>query len=118
MHKLGDQWVEIIKGHPHMLKAIDPTCLCQGCLYNGNQGGCMWVHGLDDCESGYRFIIKDLGILNEEGCLPCPWYKEVYPSVYEVGKDSWMAVVESYGITMRATGKTKQQAIDAWNRRA
>ena len=125
--KLNEQWVEELDGKRHMVKAIEPTDLCQGCLYNGNGGGC-WRSGFDDdCEMGSRFIIKDLGILNNFGMLPCPFCGE-YPLVenaYEgvsghntpdgfwriscFGKNHEMAFF---------SGKTRQQAIDAWNRRA
>ncbi len=72
-HKIGEQWVEEIDGKMHMLKADKPVELCQGCLYNGNGGGCLWSGFDDECEMGSRFIIKDLGILNEDGLLPCPF---------------------------------------------
>ena len=117
MHKLGEQWIEVIDGQEHMLKAVDSTYNCNGCAFLGDSGKCLHSSILECPVYRIDAIIKDLGII-KNGRLPCPWYKEVYPSVCEVGKDSWIAVVESYGIMMRATGNTKQQAIDAWNRRS
>jgi hypothetical protein len=76
--KLGEQWIEMIDGQEHMVKAVRPVELCQGCLYNGNGGGCWWKGFDDECEMGSRFIIKDLGILND-GLLPCPFCGS-YPS--------------------------------------
>ena len=32
MHKLGDQWIEIIDGQEHMVKAVENTTgNCKGC---------------------------------------------------------------------------------------
>ena len=38
MRKLGEQWIEVINGEEHMVKAVKPVELCQGCLYNGKIG--------------------------------------------------------------------------------
>ena len=112
--KLGEQWIEIIDGQEHMVKAVRPVELCQGCLYNGNGGGCWWKGFDDECEMGSRFIIKDLGILNKDGCLPCQVCGE-YPKL------------DIHGICLSCRGIKHniwvgwyldlQQAIDAWNRR-
>jgi hypothetical protein len=66
-------------------------------------------------------IIKDLGILNEDGCLPSDF--GVYPEVYEhvlMGINGYMvkAYIPDPHVGKYAWGKTKQEAIDAWNRRA
>lgn len=109
-HEIGDQWIEVIDGKEHMVKAIEPTDLCQGCLYNGNGGGC-WRSGFDDeCEMGSRFIIRDLGILNNYGMLPCPFCGE-YPGK-RVGNDNWKCGCKIGAIA------TWQEAIDTWNRRS
>lgn len=117
MRKLDEQWIEEFDGQEHMLKAVEPFELCQGCLFNCNQGGCCWK-GFDSCHMGHYFIIKDLGILNKDGCLPAAWDKALYPQVYRTTEAIWYAYAESYRIFMEATGKTKQEAIDSWNRRA
>ena len=127
--KLNEQWIEVIDGQEHMVKAIEPTDLCRGCLYNGNGGGCWWSGFDDECEMGSRFIIKDLGILNASGFLPIPFdVPDVYPKypvineycrnidgipeLFQVSY-SHMNCHINFGIY-----NTKQQAIDAWNRRA
>ena len=125
MKELGEQWVEEIDGQEHMVKAVKPVELCQGCLYNGNGGGCWWSGFDDECEMGSRFIIKDLGILNEDGCLPSPWGG--YPKIVRVGREGFCTYKvrfylkhgKVYGFTLiEVTGNTRQEAIDAWNRRA
>ena len=85
--ELGDQWIEIIDGQKHMVKAVAPIELCKGCFFNCNQGGCCWK-GFDNCQMGSFFIIKDLGILNEDGVLPSPWGG--YPKVIRVGKPNFV----------------------------
>lgn len=119
MRKLGEQWVEEIYGKKHMLKAVAPVDLCQGCCFNCNQGGCCW-DGFDDCQMGSFFIIKDLGILNEDGLLPCPFCKE-YPELVEESDENDEAIytVEHECSVLIEAGwwHDRQQAIDAWNRR-
>ena len=93
MHKLGDQWIEVIDGEEHMFKAVTPI-----------------VNGHTD--------IKDLGIL-KDGLLSCPFcgeYTEILKGklgyrIRHVCRDSYV---------MAGTGlyETKQEAIDAWNGRS
>jgi hypothetical protein len=122
--KLGEQWIEIIDGQEHMVKAVRPVELCQGCLYNGNGGGCWWKGFDDECEMGSRFIIKDLGILNKDGCLPCPFCGE-YPIINSDYNDEnkkcfdIICTNEECGCSCETLFYLiKQEAIDAWNRRA
>ena len=129
MKKLGEQWVEEIDGKRHMLKAVEGES-CKGCTFGMMHKG----YGLndihvcdrdDDCPLEYaNTVVKDLGILNEDGCLPSSWGG--YPEVIRVGKPNFVtyfkvSLVVKYGdgsgIQIHVTGKTKQQAIDAWNRR-
>jgi hypothetical protein len=117
MRKLNEQWVEVIDGQEHMVKAVKQTNKCSGCVF------CTSIWCADHNQSERNFdcmtmIIKDLGILNEEGCLPSVWDKALYPQVYRTTETIWYAHAESYGIFMEAKGKTKQEAINAWNRRA
>lgn len=124
MHKLGEQWIEIIDGQKHMVKAVAPIELCKGCLFNCNQGGCCWK-GFDDCQMGSFFIIKDLGILNDDGCLPEERTGE-YPTIKKVVSTELLIWVWWVGIDRKASiaraqlligveALTKQRAIDAWN---
>jgi len=128
--KLNEQWIEVIDGQEHMVKAIEPTDLCQGCLFNGNSGGCWWSCFDDECEMGSRFIIKDLGILNEDGCLPEERTGK-YPTIKDRNEyEGWRLfhiwdciVCEKIGnddeaIEIRVSALTRQEAIDRWNRRA
>ena len=97
MRKLGEQWIEELDRDMHMYKCI----------------------GLNDDMSE---IIKDLGILNEQGCLPAPWDKNLYPNIDNCiidGKDTgWDIYVDCFNIEMVVNAKTLKQAIDLWNRRA
>lgn len=134
MHKLGDQWIEIIDGQEHMLKVVDSTDNCNGCTFLGDSGICLHSSILEfECPVYYiDAIIKDLGILNEYGCLPCPFCGE-YPMLFENENVEEKIVhgVAHYAFTheivmtdekdtddVRHWFYTEQEAIDAWNRRA
>lgn len=118
MRKLGDQWIEVINGQEHMVKAVKPVELCQGCCFNCNQGGCCWK-GFDDCQMGSFFIIKDLGILNEDGLLPCPFCGEYPKIIYPTEYMPVVSIVHPGGEhrILLEFFRNKQEAIDAWNRR-
>jgi len=126
--KLGDQWVEVIDGKEHMVKAVEPIDLCQGCSFNCNQGGCCWA-GFDDCGMGSKFIIRDIGIL-KDGLLPCPFCGEYpYIEIIEPHTHSIATFMPDCDGTMFVMcGKCNcaiavdhcteiQKAKDAWNRR-
>ena len=94
--KLGEQWIEMIDGQEHMFKAVTPI-----------------VNGHTD--------IKDLGILNEDGCLTNCWGE--YPRIEELvdvhTREHWFRCITRNNVYCATESyKTKQQAIDAWNRRA
>ena len=46
MKKLGEQWIEIIDGVDHMVKAVEKVSEksydCTGCIFNGHNGTCMY----------------------------------------------------------------------------
>lgn len=119
-HKLNEQWVEVIDGKMHMLKAVEGgEHWCDGCCFNTGVGNCSW-DSPKYCRNGSEYRIKDLGILNEDGCLPSDF--GIYPEVYEhtlMGIDGYMvkAYTSEPHVGKYAWGKTKQKAIDAWNRR-
>jgi hypothetical protein len=96
MHKLGDQWIEVIDGEEHMFKAVTPI-----------------VNGHPD--------IKDLGILNYNGLLQCPFCGE-YPTPKEEldENDERIYAVEHECYIDVTTGwnHDRQTVIDNWNRRA
>ena len=120
MRKLGEQWIEIIDGHEHMLKAVAPVFDCQGCMYLAEEG-CVNSYLIINCGIGKRFIIKDLGILNEDGCLTNCWGE--YPRIEELvdvhTREHWFRCITRNNVYCATESyKTKQEAIDAWNRRA
>ena len=90
MRKLGEQWVEEIGGKEHMLKCI----------------------GLADDMS---IIIKDLGVLNDDGCL-AEERTGKFPNI-SFSCDEWCIEYNEDYISVACFGVTKQEAIDAWNRR-
>ena len=110
MRKLGEQWIEVIDGKKHMVKEVksdNEHVACPRCMFSGGYGTCVYPE--DDCPVPNGYYIKDLGTLNEEGLLPCPFCGE-YPGK-RVGNDNWKCGCEIGAIA------TMQQAIDAWNRR-
>jgi hypothetical protein len=124
MKELGEQWIEELDGKKHMYKAdeaINKGHVCNGCVFNN--GTCDYQG--DECPVPKGCYIKDLGIINENGCLPSPWGG--YPKIVRVGREDFCTYKvrfylkhgRVYGFTLiEVTGNTRQEAIDAWNRRA
>ena len=96
-HKIGDQWIE--KGSDskmHMYKAVKVV----------TRGLCRDI------------IVKDLGILNDDGCLPAPWDSTKYPKITVlIGNVYNIEVMEGFWF-MQVRGDTLEKAIERWNRRA
>ena len=118
--KLGEQWIEVIDGHEHMLKAVDSTYNCNGCAFLGDSGKCLHSSILECPVYRIDAIIKDLGIM-KDGLLPCPFCGE-YPTLKEEldeNDERIYAVEHECNIDM-TTGLNhdRQTLIDAWNRRA
>ena len=92
MRKLGEQWVEEIDGKKHMLKAVEGEN-CTGCAFGKMHkgSGLNNIHVCDredDCPLEYSdTVVKDLGVLNEDGCLPSPWGG--YPKIVRVGSEGF-----------------------------
>lgn len=110
--QLNEQWIEVIDGKKHMLKAVQSVDIgaCTACDFEGQESKCAGFPNSVCGSNSNSFIIKDLGVLNEDGLLPCPFCGE-YPGK-RVGNDNWKCGCEIGAIV------TWQQAIDAWNRRA
>jgi hypothetical protein len=149
MKNLNDQWVEVINGVEHMLKAVEGH-ECLGCAYGyrlvsfvaRDDGDCEEMLYEHECKircpfDTYNLIVKDLGILNADGFLPCP-FTGVYPRLKEIEKGCVWEVEASivqkvskedeqafcwddeyyrFANQTYVMGASKQQAIDAWNRR-
>jgi len=126
MRKLGEQWIELIDEQEHMVKAVQSVDIgaCTACDFEGQESKCAGFPNSVCGRNSNHFIIKDLGILNEDGCLPSPWGG--YPKIVRVGREGFCTYKVRfylkhgmvYGFTLiEVTGNTRQEAIDAWNRR-
>lgn len=117
--KLGEQWVETLKdGTRHMFKLVEEYGFGYRWVYRETGNGV--EANLDvgsSCSNSDPKVIsfKDLGILNEDGCLPCPFCGE-YPNLENNGY-FWYCCTNDDCLAEVGTGKTKQEAIDIWNRR-
>jgi hypothetical protein len=123
MRKLGEQWVEEIDGKEHMLKAVKQTNKCSGCVFCTS----IWCADHNQSERDFdcmTMIIKDLGILNEDGLLPCPFCGE-YPEIkYGINGDGWHYVeLSCCKYVDRMSGYSTDMEgffrgmIERWNRR-
>jgi hypothetical protein len=139
MHKLGEQWVEEIDGKKHMLKAVERpeedshisarVHPCFKCFFQMDDYDCAYPSDKWVCDMQRRVIIKDLGVLNEDGCLPEERTGK-YPTIKDRNEDQgWLGhiwdciVCEKIGnddeaIGIRVSALTRQEAIERWNRRA
>ena len=69
-----------------------------------------------------KYEKKDLGSVNENGCLPSSWGE--YPEIIDFGDGSYVEVhclLRRESKTLKAEyayGDTRQEAVDNWNRRA
>ena len=128
MRKLNEQWIEVIDGQEHMMKAVKSFDgkSCNTCIYFGDMR-CEYKqkHNVSSCPTGGSrielndIIVKDLGILRlRDGVLPCPFCGE-YPEVSYA--DEYVEIscenMECKIASMTLEDKRLQQAIDAWNRR-
>ena len=124
MRQLGEQWVETLKdGTRHMFKLVEEYGFGYRWVYRETGNGV--EANLDvgsSCSNSDPKVIsfKDLGILNEDGCLPSDF--GVYPDVYGhtlMGIDGYMAKAYASDphVGKYAWGNTRQEAIDAWNKR-
>lgn len=119
MRKLGEQWVEKIDGQEHMFKVVANTHNCNGCAYLGDTSICLHSSILECPVDRLDAIIRDLGILNDEGCLPCPFCGK-YPKIIHPTENMPVVSIVHTGLGHRILLEffsSEQEAIDAWNRR-
>ena len=111
MRNLGEQWIE----NGRMYKAVEGIpSLCIGCCWSDAYHCC----GVEDCPTNHinkGLIVHDLGPVNEDGLLACPFCGE-YPNLENNGY-FWYCCTNDDCLAEVGTGKTKQEAIDIWNRR-
>ena len=135
MRKLGEQWIEMIDGQEHMLKVVEQAKtvnadVCGGCHFGvcGDicHDGALHVCGYGEGKcplDNVDWVIKDLGVL-KDGRLPCPFCGE-YPIINNDYNDENKKCFDVI-CTNKECGCScetlfyliKQEAIDAWNRRA
>ena len=121
MKELGEQWIEVIEGERHLVmevKSDKEHAACPRCMFNGGHGTCVYPE--DDCPVRNGHYIKDLGILNEDGCLPCPFCGE-YPKIIHPTENMPVVSIVHTGAGNRILLEffsSEQEAIDEWNRRA
>ena len=115
MREIGEQWIEVIDGKRHMYKAVKGVC--------ENCGVSHLCTLSSDCPMAWGFIAKDLGILNEDGCLPSSFGE--YPTLSYPSDKSEEFCLYAFLVagtkvikTERAWGKTEQEVKDNWNRRS
>lgn len=116
--QLNEQWVLEINGVKHMVKAVEGICI--DCfLENGSR-----CTRSDECPAGDQgdYIIKDLGILNDDGLLPCPFCS----SDVNIGKSATLpggCIMLNFICTncdnqVQVSSDSVQHCVDAFNRRA
>lgn len=118
--KLNEQWIEVIDGKKHMLKAVPSVDIgsCTACDFEGQESKCAGFPNSVCGSNSNSFIIKDLGILNEDGCLPAPWDETKYPKITVLfGNVYNIEVMEGFWF-MQVRGDTLEKAVERWNRRA
>ena len=126
MRQIGEQWIEEgSDGKMHMYKAVEGEN-CTGCAFGKMCQGSRLnnIHVCDredDCPLEYsNTVVKDLGVLNEDGLLPCPFCGE-YPKIIHPTENMPVVSIVHTGVGHRILLEffsSEQEAIDAWNRRA
>ena len=124
MRTLGEQWVE----NGRMYKAVEGPKIVNGVMEGNTCHGCCHIDKWDDdclhfdqmCPVEKGLIVKDLGPVNEDGVL-AEERTGRFPTLKEKtvnGNNLFGYYVVAHHITVIVEWfSTKQEAIDAWNRR-
>lgn len=109
MRALNEQWVENGRMYKAVKGLCERCCVSHLCTLSA------------DCPMVWGLIAINLGPVNEEGLLPCPFCGE-YPTIKEEldeNDERIYAVEHECNIDM-TTGwnHDRQTVIDTWNRRA
>ena len=123
MRETGEQWVKEVDGVQHMVKAVvaieEGTCIA--CDFECQLNKCSGIPDNLCGQDSDSYILKDLGPVNEEGCL-AEERTGLFPAITKVNDGIWKAsVYQNSGliqIEIEVWATTKQGVIDAWNRRA
>lgn len=107
-HKPNDQWVQ----DGRMYKAVKGRCLCFGCSFDDGSAGCSH---LSECSEGENYIFKDLGPVDDNGCLA----EERTGSFPTVKQDGcvWYVELQTVSTVVLCIGYSRQETIDKWNHR-
>ena len=123
MRQLGEQWVEEgSDGKMHMYKAVEGEN-CTGCVF-GKMCQSSRLNNIhvcdreDDCPLEYsNTVVKDLGPVNEDGLLGCPFCGEYLTLETNGAGYYWLCCTNNDCLITTKGYETKQEAIDAGNRR-
>ena len=110
MRKLGEQWIEAGR----MYKAVSSTDVCDGCHYLDTS---VYPHErtCGECKTGTdELIVKDLGPVNKDGCLACPFCGGY---MMPVDNRSFRWYICASCDAESGIGNTPQEARDNCNRR-
>jgi len=135
--ELNEQWIGTSRedNKLHMFKAVEPhnheDYICSGC-----DMACSSYHDepmafcnagdeiLDYCQFGSHFRIKELGIVDENGCLP-EERTGLYPDIIHLEgngflESSWVAQVDDEVDDIHVTvyGDTEEEVKFKWNKRS
>jgi len=111
MRKLGEQWIE----DGRMYKAIEPVTpmSCARCDVSDGTVCCSYQN-VCGCKREPSFIIKDLGPVDSDGMLGCPFCGEF---LTECRSEGWCWYECNDCGCEGAVYRSKQEAKDAMNRR-
>jgi len=115
MRALNEQWVE----NGRMYKAVETiNKTCEGCRYNDDMGKCACKYFIECCQ-GDDYIVHDLGPVNEDGVLACP-FCGAFPEVIqpEDGLAGYGCHCPKCKRAISGIHGDMQGVRDAWNRRA